>query len=188
MVNRDERFDVVIAGGGVAGLSCAMFLARAALRVAVFDAGESSLRRVERVNNYLGFADGISGAELLDRAGEQAQRFGVELIDRDIQKVARSAEGFTVDAGDRTVTSTNFILASNKRTDLALALGLTLGGHGNRFVTADALGRTTIEGCYAIGRITGAPSQAIISAGHGAQVAIGIIERVRGTYYVDHDK
>jgi thioredoxin reductase (NADPH) len=186
-VKTGDRFDVIIAGGGAAGLSCAIFLARGGLRVAVFDRAESSLRRVEQVNNYPGFAEGIGGADLLERASRQAKRFGVELIHRDVEKVARDAGGFAVGAGDLELACTYFVLASNKRTDLALALGLTLGGRGNRFVMTDPQGRTAVDGCYATGRITGAPSQAVVSAGHGALVAIGIIERVRGGYYVDHD-
>jgi thioredoxin reductase (NADPH) len=85
------------------------------------------------------------------------------------------------------VRSDYLVLASNKRTDVARSLGLELGGHGARFVSVDAGGRTPVERCYAVGRITGAPSQAIISAGDGARVAIDIIQRIRGGYYVDHD-
>ena len=60
-----EEFDAVIVGGGMAGLSAGVFLGRAGVRTYLLDAGESSLRRVERVNNYIGFPDGIGGAELI---------------------------------------------------------------------------------------------------------------------------
>jgi thioredoxin reductase (NADPH) len=70
---------------------------------------------------------------------------------------------------------------------LAQALGLELGGFGAKFVAADASGATPIDRVYAAGRITGQPSQAIISAGDGARVAIALIQRIRGEYYVDHD-
>ena len=79
------------------------------------------------------------------------------------------------------------LLASNKRTDIARSLGLELGGFGSKFVSVDANGQTVVDRCYATGRITGLPSQAIISAGDGAKVAIAIIQRIRGGYYVDHD-
>jgi len=187
-VNAADRFDTVIAGGGAAGLSCALFLARAKQRVAVFDRAESSLRRVERVNNYLGFEEGIGGADLLERARAQAQRFGASIFDLDIDRVMQRDGGFVVRAGERELQCAHFVLASNKRTDLAVALGLALGGHGGRFVEVDPQGRTRVERCWATGRITGLPSQAIVSAGHGAQVAINIIEQVRGEYYVDHDR
>ena len=68
----------------MAGLSCALFLARAQVRVAIFDRAQSSLRRVARVNNYLGFPEGIGGAELLDLGKRQAQRFGATFIEEDV--------------------------------------------------------------------------------------------------------
>ncbi|MDQ6767713.1 MAG: NAD(P)-binding protein [Candidatus Eremiobacteraeota bacterium] len=181
------RFDVIIAGGGMAGLSCALFLARAQIAVAVFDRAQSSLRRVERVNNYLGFPDGVGGAELLDLAQRQAERFGVTFASADVTNVERGANGFVVRTGEQTYESTYFVLASNKRTDLATQLGLALGGFGNKFVAVDAEGQTAVEGCYAVGRITGHPSQAVISAGDGAKTAIGLIQEIRGGYYIDHD-
>jgi thioredoxin reductase (NADPH) len=176
-----------VAGGGAAGLSASIFLARAGLSVAVFDRAESSLRRVEKVNNYLGFPDGIGGAELLVLGRRQAERFGAVVHDASIEAVTSGDDAFSVTAAGVAHTATYFILASNKRTDLATSLGLKLGGFGDKFVAVDALGATAVDRCYATGRITGQPSQAVISAGDGAKVAIAIIQRVRGGYYVDHD-
>jgi thioredoxin reductase (NADPH) len=181
------RYDVIVAGGGVAGLSAALFLSRGGIGVAVFDRAESSLRRVARVNNYLGFPEGVGGAELLDLGRRQASRFGAEVFDERIDTVARDGECFFISAGGVEHECAYFVLASNKRTDLAQALGLELGGFGAKFVAADASGATPIDRVYAAGRITGQPSQAIISAGDGARVAIALIQRIRGEYYVDHD-
>jgi thioredoxin reductase (NADPH) len=186
-VNDAQRFDVIVAGGGIAGLGCALFLARAQLRVALFDDQQSSLHRVETLNNYLGFPQGISGTELLDRARAQVQRFGVVYYGADIAAVRRTDAGFEVEAAGARYRADRLIIASNKRTDLARQLGLVLGGFGGRFVRVDAEGQTDVPGCYAVGRITGLPSQAQISAGNGAAVAIGLIQRLRGAYYVDHD-
>jgi len=182
-----SRYDVVVAGGGAAGLSAAIFLARAGASVAVFDRAESSLRRVEKVYNYLGFPDGIGGTELLVLGRRQAERFGATVLDASIDTVARTADGFALATTAAAHECTYFIIASNKRTDLATALGIDLGGFGGRFVQTDENGATVVDRCYAVGRITGRPSQAIVSAGDGARVAIAIIERIRGGYYVDHD-
>ena len=182
-----NHFDVIVAGGGMAGLSCALFLARANVRVAIFDRAQSSLRRVVRVNNYLGFPEGIGGAELLDLGKRQVQRFGATFVEEDITSVTGRNGGFAVSVGDREYESTYLVLASNKRTDLALKLRLALGGFGNKFVAVDADGQTAVAGCYAVGRITGHPSQAVISAGDGAKTAISLIQKVRGEYYIDHD-
>jgi thioredoxin reductase (NADPH) len=186
-MNAGESFEVIIAGGGAAGLSCALFLARAKMRVAVFDRAQSSLRRVVLVFNYLGFPDGIAGAELLDRGRIQAELSGAKCFDEDVTSARVVEGGFEIAAGPRTCRCSTFVLASNKRTDLATALGLTLGGFGGRFVSVDPQGQTALPGCYAVGRITGLPSQAVISAGDGARVAIALISKARGAYYVDHD-
>ena len=182
-----SSFDVIIAGGGIAGQSCALFLARAHVPVAVFDRSQSSLRRVARVNNYLGFPDGVGGGELLDLGRRQAERFGATFVDADLTRIERRGDGFVAIAQEREIESAFVVLASNKRTDLATQMGLTLGGFGGKFVAVDAEGQAAIPGVYAIGRITGIPSQAVISAGDGAKTAIALIQKIRGGYYVDHD-
>lgn len=181
------RYVVIVAGGGIAGLSAAIFLAKAGVSVAVFDQSESSLRRVATVRNYLGFPEGVGGAELLDLGKRQAQSFGADVFDERVDSVTKADEGFVVRSAGVEHASTYVILASNKRSDLATGLGLKLGGFGDRFVSVNASGETEVDGCYATGRITGLPSQAVVSAGDGAKVAIEIIQRIRGGYYVDHD-
>lgn len=181
------EYDVIVAGGGMAGLSCALFLARAGINVAIFDQAQSSLRRVSSVNNYLGFPEGIGGTELLEISRRHAERFGAHVLDENIVSVARQTASFIVTTPSGQHSSSYLILASNKRTDLAIGLGLPLGGFGSKFVQVDAEGRTQIENCYAVGRITGLPSQAIISAGDGAKVAIHLVQKIRGEYYIDHD-
>ena len=76
------EYDLAIVGGGPAGLAAAVYGASDGLRTVVFEAlaagGQASLSA--RIENYLGFPDGISGAELAHRAREQARRFGAELL------------------------------------------------------------------------------------------------------------
>ena len=77
-----EFYDVVIIGSGPAGLGAAVYAASEGLRAVVVEraaaggqAGQSS-----RIENYLGFPDGVSGDQLTDRARRQALRFGAELL------------------------------------------------------------------------------------------------------------
>ncbi|MDQ2818189.1 MAG: FAD-dependent oxidoreductase [Candidatus Eremiobacteraeota bacterium] len=181
------EYEVIVIGGGMAGMSAAMFLGRAGVSVGVFDQGESSLRRVSRVNNYPGFPGGIAGQALLESCRTQASQSGADVFDARVESVGTRSPGFVVNAAAAAYPCEYLVLASNKRTDLAQALGLTLGGFGSRFVGVDGRGETAAAGCYAAGRITGLPSQAVISAGDGAKTALAIIERIRGGYYVDHD-
>ena len=87
-----EFYDVVIIGSGPAGLGAAVYAASEGLKTVVVEraaaggqAGQSS-----RIENYLGFPDGVSGDQLTDRARRQALRFGAELL------TARSVVGLEV--------------------------------------------------------------------------------------------
>lgn len=77
-----EFYDVIIVGGGPAGLACAVYAASEGLRAVLIEqhapggqAGTSS-----RIENYLGFPNGVTGADLAQRATAQARRFGAEII------------------------------------------------------------------------------------------------------------
>jgi thioredoxin reductase (NADPH) len=77
-----SAYDLVIIGGGPAGLAAAIYAAREGIDAIVVDAsalgGQAGIS--ERIDNYPGFPDGISGAELADRFVAQARRYGVELL------------------------------------------------------------------------------------------------------------
>ncbi|HUC13426.1 MAG TPA: FAD-dependent oxidoreductase [Acidimicrobiales bacterium] len=77
-----SAYDLVIIGGGPAGLAAAIYAAREGIDAIVVDAsalgGQAAIS--DRIDNYPGFPDGISGAELTDRFVAQARRYGVELL------------------------------------------------------------------------------------------------------------
>ncbi|MFF2503553.1 FAD-dependent oxidoreductase [Streptomyces sp. NPDC058067] len=94
-----DFYDLVIVGGGPAGLAAAVYGASEGLRTVVVEreatggqAGQSS-----RIENYLGFPDGVSGAQLTDRARRQATKFGAELL------TACKVTGLEVNGAARTV-------------------------------------------------------------------------------------
>ena len=70
----DEMLDCLIIGGGPAGLTAAIYLARFHLDVRVIDAGDSRAAWIPCTHNHAGFPDGISGRELLARMIAQAER------------------------------------------------------------------------------------------------------------------
>ncbi|MFE6039931.1 FAD-dependent oxidoreductase [Streptomyces sp. NPDC056452] len=94
-----EFYDLVVIGGGPAGLGAAVYGASEGLRTVLIErsatggqAGQSS-----RIENYLGFPDGVSGAQLTDRARRQATRFGAEIL------TAREVTGLEANGAARVV-------------------------------------------------------------------------------------
>lgn len=85
---------VIVVGGGLAGLSAAIYLARSLRDVLVIDAGESLALWEPEVQNYLGFPDCIDGRELLRRGREQAARYGAEFVNEEIEAIAREKDRF----------------------------------------------------------------------------------------------
>ena len=83
---------MIIVGAGFAGLSAAVYLGRAQREALVIDAGKSMARWEPKVENYLGFPDGISGQGLLERARRQAHRYRIR-FKRDYISEARSDAG-----------------------------------------------------------------------------------------------
>jgi thioredoxin reductase (NADPH) len=75
-----KDWDAIIIGGGIAGLSAAIYLGRAMRRALVLDAEESLACWEPEVQNYFGFPDGIDGRKLLKRGREQAKKFGAEIL------------------------------------------------------------------------------------------------------------
>lgn len=80
--------EVIIIGGGLAGLSAAIYLARALRDVLIIDAGESLAIWEPEVQNYLGFPECIDGRELLRRGREQAEKYGTEIIHEEVEQLS----------------------------------------------------------------------------------------------------
>ena len=95
-----RHYDVIIVGGGPAGLSAAINCASEGLRVVVVEQGAAGGQASYSafIENYPGFPEGLSGGELSKRTVDQAERFGAEIL------VTRRATGLSVSGDDRIVT------------------------------------------------------------------------------------
>lgn len=89
-----DTYDVAIIGGGPAGLSAAIWLARYLRRVVVIDAGDPRNWEAREMHGYLGF-DGIAPTELRRRGREESRKFGAELIDATATRPRRASTAST---------------------------------------------------------------------------------------------
>ena len=97
-------YDLIIVGGGPAGLTAAIYAAREGMDTLIIERGGvgGQAGSTERIDNYPGFAEGITGAELADRMREQAERFGVEIL---VAQTVASVDPGPDTGGVRTVTT-----------------------------------------------------------------------------------
>jgi thioredoxin reductase (NADPH) len=72
-----QPYDCVIIGGGPAGLTAAVYLARYRRRIVLFDAGDSRAALIPESHNYPGFPEGVSGPGLLSALRKQAENYGI---------------------------------------------------------------------------------------------------------------
>ena len=110
---QNARYDVVVVGGGAAGLSAALVLGRARRRVAVVDGGAPRNAAAAHMHGYLS-RDGMSPAELLAVGRDEAAAYGVELI---LGHVVSIAPGFSITLADGEVLDTRRVLIATGATD-----------------------------------------------------------------------
>jgi thioredoxin reductase (NADPH) len=114
-------YDLVIIGGGPAGLTAAVYASRARLKSLLIGSISvpSQAMLTEYIENYPGFPDGINGFELLENFKRQAEVFGAESISGTVQKIEAFAEkdfkGWKIEADGKAYISLSIIIASGAR-------------------------------------------------------------------------
>jgi thioredoxin reductase (NADPH) len=142
-----DFYDLVVVGAGPAGLAAAVYAASEGLRTVLVErratggqAGQSN-----RIDNYLGFPDGVSGAQLTERARRQAMRFGAELLSaREVVGLDAAGSTRVVRFGDGSVISAHTAV---------LATGVTY-----RRLSAPGLDELTGRGVFYGSAATEAPA------------------------------
>src|SRR5579875_1755194 len=107
-----EVLDCAVIGGGPAGLTAAIYLARFRRRVTVFDAGRSRAEWIPRSHNLPGFPDGVHGPVLLEKMREQARRYGAALQRTEVGSLERQGGVFVVGVDGEPVQARTVLLAT----------------------------------------------------------------------------
>jgi thioredoxin reductase (NADPH) len=107
-----DKREVIIVGGGVAGLSAAVYLGRALRDTLVIDDHKSLAHWEPEVQNYLGFPESIAGDELLSRGKMQASRFNIEFASDTIKHIHGTVGNFTLEGKSGSYRSERLLLAT----------------------------------------------------------------------------
>ncbi len=85
-----QKYDVIIIGGGPAGLTAGIYSSRAGLKTLLIESQSVPAQAIltDRIENYPGFPDGINGFELIEKFKNQAKKFGTEIITGDVKKIS----------------------------------------------------------------------------------------------------
>jgi thioredoxin reductase (NADPH) len=190
-----EFYDLIVIGGGPAGLGAAVYGASEGLRTVLVErqatggqAGQSS-----RIENYLGFPDGVSGSQLTDRARRQARKFGAEVL------TARDAVALEARGSARVITFSDgseiaahaVVLASGVRYRALDAPGcVDLTGRGVYYGSASTEAQAcTGEDVYIVGGANSAGQAAVFFSRYARSVTLVVrgdsLERSMSHYLIE---
>ncbi|MDY6964644.1 MAG: FAD-dependent oxidoreductase [Halobacteriota archaeon] len=149
-------YDVIIIGAGPAGLTAGIYCIRADLKTLVLESQMSGgqIATAERIENYPGFPDGITGMELADRIREHAEKYTME------------ADCVFVEV--------------EKDPNTAFLTGLGVETDEKGYIVVDSQQRTNIKGLFAAGDVTsGGIKQVTITVAHGCTAALSAHKYLR---------
>jgi thioredoxin reductase (NADPH) len=169
--------NVVIIGSGCAGLTAAIYAARANLKPLVIDGHEQGgqLALTTHVENYPGFPEGIMGPELIENMRKQAQRFGAEFKAGAVNEVDLTHRPFKITAGKETYEAKSLIVAAG-------ATARLLGLQGER----ELIGRGLSTCATCDGYFFRQKAIAVVGGGDSAMEEANFLTRYASKVYLIH--
>ncbi|HEY3197094.1 MAG TPA: NAD(P)/FAD-dependent oxidoreductase [Nitrospirales bacterium] len=174
-------WEVIVVGGGLAGLSAALYLGRSKRRTLVIESGHSMAVWEQDVENYLGFPDGISGEDLLHRGRQQAERYDVQFIRDEIMSAERAGNTFVLQGRHDRYQARRLVLATGithlppEIPEVRVCLGRSLffckdcDGYRVQGTRIGIIGHTNEAIDYALGMLVYSPT--VIVATNGGKKA-----------------
>lgn len=182
--------NIIIIGGGIAGLQAAVYTAKAGEDTKVIDSGESLVKNTSNIQNLIGH-ESISGHELLRSGKEKLEDFGGEIYEEEVKEVREEDEGFAVETGENEYEADYLIVASAG--DLSFVEHLVQFEEGeegpymmDRHINTDDRNRAS-ENLYAAGLANTWEYQTSVALGDGTKAAVNLLSELYGEPYEDHD-
>lgn len=106
-------YDIIIIGRGPAGLSAALYTVRSNMKTLIIGRNDSRLRKADKIDNYFGFAESVSGEKLLQEGEKQVLRLGGEIIEDEVISIEKE-DFFKVSAASESYTCKAVLLATGQ--------------------------------------------------------------------------
>ena len=183
--------DVIVVGGGIAGLQAGSFTAKAGEETLVLDSGQSLVLNTSNIQNLIGH-DSISGSELLKRGKEKLEEFDGEFKEQEVSNIERADEGLKVTTSDEEYMVEHVIVASAGMHGFLDGIGLDfVEGRDDPYLMDEHIDtdedNKAAERIYAAGLARYWVHQTSFAIGDGTKAAANLLSEKYGEPYQDHD-
>lgn len=182
--------DIVVIGGGLAGLQAAVMTAKAGEETLVLDTGQSLVLNTSNIQNLVGH-DSVAGQELLTSGKQKVKEFGGEIREEKVVSLERTDSGLTVSTEESEYEAEYVIVASAGDLEfIELEAELEDGVEGpymmDKHLVTDESNKA-VENIYAAGLADTWEYQTSVAIGDGAKAAVNLLSDKYGEPYEDHD-
>ena len=182
--------DVIVIGGGIAGLEAATFTAKAGEETLVLDNDQSLVYNTSNIQNLIGH-DSIGGSELLKKGQDKLENFGGEIVEEEVESLKRDGDELVVETDEEEYRSEYVVLASAGIHDyIELDVEFEDGADGmylmDKHVVTDDSNKAA-EKVYAAGLTNSWEHQVSVAIGDGAKAAVNLLSDKQGEPFQDHD-